>query len=168
MGWTAAITAGTSVIAARQASATGKFNQDIQNRNAKVAEQEAVAIEQKKELDLERFDKQFQQLKGETIVAIAKTGAEQSGSSLRILKFNAEEAEFEKNMIEYNAEIGKSKAYENANFARMSGQLARQEGKAAAIGYYGQAASALAPYGKSLLNSKATTTQDLTATEGSF
>ena len=92
MGWTAAITAGTSVIAARQASATGKFNQAIQNRNAQVAEQEAVAIEQKKELDLQRFDKQFQQLQGETIVAISKTGAAQSGSALRILRSNAEEA----------------------------------------------------------------------------
>lgn len=168
MGWTAAITAGTSVIAARQASATGKFNQAIQNRNAQVAEQEAVAIEQKKELDLQRFDKQFQQLQGETVVAISKTGAAQSGSALRILRSNAEEAEFEKNMIEYNAEIGKSRAYENANFARMSGQLARQQGRAAAIGYYGQAASALAPFGKSLLSSNSDKTQDLTATEGSF
>ena len=34
MGWTAAITAGTSIIAARQASATAKYNQAIQNRNA--------------------------------------------------------------------------------------------------------------------------------------
>ena len=37
MGWSAAITAGTSVLAARQASATGKYNQAIQNRNAQVA-----------------------------------------------------------------------------------------------------------------------------------
>ena len=32
---------GTSLIAARQASAIGKFNQAVQNRNAQVAEQEA-------------------------------------------------------------------------------------------------------------------------------
>ena len=71
-------------------------------------------------------------------------------------------------MMEYNAKIGQSRAYEEANFARMQGQIARQEGRAAAIGYYGQAASALAPYGKSLLSSQTSTATDLSSTEGSF
>jgi hypothetical protein len=168
MGWTAAITAGTSIIAGRQASATGKYNQAIQNRNALVAEQQAEAIEQKKELDLAKFDQQFAQLQGETKVSIAKTGAERSGTALRILRRNVEQAELEKDMIEYNAEIGKSQAFEKANFARMQGQLARQQGRAMAYQYYGQAASILAPYGKSLLSDTTQSTTDLTATEGSF
>ena len=37
------IAVGTSVLAATQASAIGKFNQAVQNRNAQVAEQEAVS-----------------------------------------------------------------------------------------------------------------------------
>ena len=41
-----------SVAAARQASAMGKYNQAVQNRNAKVLEQDAEAIEQKKEFDI--------------------------------------------------------------------------------------------------------------------
>ena len=41
------ITAGTSVLAAAQAGAVGKYNQAIQNRNALVAEQEAERIEKK-------------------------------------------------------------------------------------------------------------------------
>jgi hypothetical protein len=168
MGWTAAITAGTSVLAARQASATGKYNQAIQNRNAQVAEQEAEALQQKLELDLVRFDQQFQQLQGETNVALAKSGVERSGSALKILRSNAEQAELEKDMIEYNSKIGQARAFEQANFARMQGSLARQEGRAAAIGYYGQAASALAPYGRSLLSGQTKSMTDLTATEGSF
>lgn len=168
MGWTAAITAGTSIIAARQASATAKYNQAIQNRNARVMIQRAEAIEQKKQLDLTKFDQQFQQLQGETKVSIAKTGAERTGTALRILRNNVEQAELEKNMIDYNAEIGKSQAFEQANFARMKGQLAKQQGKAMAYQYYGKAVSALAPYGKSLLGGETQTMTDLTATEGSF
>ena len=168
MGWTAAIVAGTSIIAARQASATSKYNQAIQNRNAEVAEQESKIIEQKTQLDLAKFDQQFQQLQSETKVSVLKSGVELSGSALKILRSNAEQAEIEKDIIEYNSKIGEARKFEQANFARMQGQLARQQGRTTAIGYYGQAASALAPYGKSLLGGETQTMTDLTATEGSF
>ena len=156
MGWTAAltaVTAATSVAAARQASAAGKYNQAIQNRNAQVAEQEAQAIQQRTELDLARFDQQFQQLQSETKVSVLKSGAELSGTALKVLRSNAEQAEVEKDIIEYNSKVGQARAFEQANFARMQGQLARQQGRAMAYQYYGQAASAVAPYAKSLLTS---------------
>ena len=165
MGW---VTAVTSVAAAQQASATGKYNQAVQERNAVIAEQEAERIEQQKEFDIARFEDSFTRLQGETKTKIIKSGAELSGSGLRVMRYNAEQAEIEKNIIEYNSKIGQARAFEQANFARMQGSLARQQGRAAAIGYYGQAASALAPYGKSLLSSQTQTTTDLTATEGSF
>ena len=47
MSWVSAV---VSVAAARQASTIGKYNQAVQNRNAQVAEQEAQAIEQQKNL----------------------------------------------------------------------------------------------------------------------
>ena len=46
-GQAAAISVGTSLIGARQASANGKFNQDVFNRNATIKEQEVEAIEAK-------------------------------------------------------------------------------------------------------------------------
>ena len=64
-----------SVAAARQASAMGKYNQAVQNRNAKVLEQDAKAIEQKKEFDIARFDKEFVKLQGKTTTAILFSGA---------------------------------------------------------------------------------------------
>ena len=147
MSWVApvaaTVTAVTSVAAARQASAIGKYNQAIQNRNAQVAEQEAQAIEQQKNLDIQKFDKQFTKLQGETKTAILFSGAELSGSGLRILRQNAEEAEVEKDIIEYNAKIGQSRAFEQANFARMQGNLARQQAKQAELGYYAQAGTSL-------------------------
>jgi tetrahydromethanopterin S-methyltransferase subunit H len=131
------------IAAGRQASAIGKYNQAIQNRNAQVAEQEAQAIEQQKNLDIQKFDKQFVKLEGETKTAILKSGAELSGSGLRILRQNAEEAEVEKDIIEYNAKIGQSRAFEQANFARMQGNLARMQARQAEFGYYAKAGESL-------------------------
>jgi len=131
------------IAAAQQASAIGKYNQAIQNRNAQVAEQEAQAIEQQKELDIQRFDQQFAQLQGETKTKIVKSGAELSGSGLRILRQNAEQAEIEKDIIEYNAKIGQSRAFEQANFARMQGNLARMQARQAELGYYAKAGESL-------------------------
>ena len=143
MSW---VSAGISVAAARQASAAGKYNQAIQERNAQVAEQEAEAIEQQKNLDIAKFDQQFKQLQGQTKTAVLKSGAELSGSGLRILRSNAEQAEIEKDIINYNAKIGQTRAFEQANFARMQGQVARNQARSAELGYYAQA-------GESLLNS---------------
>jgi len=151
MGWVSAITAGqaaavsvgTSIIGARQASANGKFNQSVANRNALLKEQEAEAIEAKKELDLAKFDKQFQVLEGEVITRISTSGAELSGSGMRVMRYNAEQAELEKDMIAYNAEINKSRKFEEANFARIQGDIARQNARMTELSYYSKAGESL-------------------------
>ena len=147
MAWMAAaapyVAVGTSLIAGRQASAAGKYNQAVYNRNAQVAEQEAAQIEKQTEFDLARFDKQFAQLQGQTKTNILFSGAELSGSGLRILRQNAEEAELEKDIIDYNAKIGKARKFEEANFARMQGSIARQQAKSTALGYYATAGTSL-------------------------
>ena len=137
------VTAATSLVAARQASAAGEYNQSISNRNAIVAEQEAEIIRQRTEYEIAQFDRKFAALQGQTKTAVLKSGAELSGSGLRILRSNAREAEIEKDMIEYNSKIGQSRAYEQANFARMQGELARQQARTAEFGYYAQAGKSL-------------------------
>ena len=140
MGWVAPL---VSVAAAKQASATGKFNQSVQERNAVIAEQEAEQIEKQNEFDLARFDQKFTQLQGETTVKILKSGAELSGSGLRIKRYNAEQAEIEKDIITFNSKVAQSRKMEQANFARMNGQLARMEARQAELGYYAQAGQSL-------------------------
>ena len=140
MGWVAPL---ASVLAAKQASATGKYNQAVQERNAVIAEQEAGQIEKQKEFDLARFDQQFSQLQGETKTAILKSGAELSGSGLNIMRYNSEQAEIEKDIIDYNSKVAQSRKMEQANFARMQGQLARMEARQAELGYYAQAGQSL-------------------------
>ena len=95
MSWVSAV---VSVAAAQQASAAGKFNQAIQNRNAQIAEQEAQLIEKQSEFDLAQFDKKFARFQGETKTKILNSGVELSGSGLRILRANAEQAELEKDI----------------------------------------------------------------------
>jgi len=140
MGW---VTAVTSVAAAQQASATGKYNQAVQERNAVIAEQEAERIEQQEQFDIARFEDSFTRLQGETKTKIIKSGAELSSSGLRVMRYNAEQAEIEKNIIAYNAKVAQSQKLEQANFARISGNVARMEARQAELGYYFQAGQSL-------------------------
>ncbi len=131
------------VAAGRQANALGKYNQSVQDRNALVKEQEAEAIEKQKEFDIAKFDQQFTQLQGQTKTAVLKSGAELSGSGLRVLRYNAEQAEIQKSVIDYNSQVAESQKMEEANFARIQGVIARREGKIAQLGYYAKAGESL-------------------------
>ena len=135
--------AGTQLLAARQAGAVGKYNQAVQNRNALVYEQEKERLEGKLNFDLERFDDQFRQFQGKTTTAILTSGAELSGSGLRVLRSNAEQAVIEKNVMEYNTKVAAAQAEEKANFARVQGRLARMEATQAQIGYVAGAGTSL-------------------------
>nr|BAR32206.1 internal virion protein B-like protein [uncultured Mediterranean phage uvMED] len=137
------IAAAGSIAAAKQASAMGKYNQQVQERNAQIAEQEKEVLEKRLEFDLARFDQDVQKLQGETRVGILKSGVVLSGTGLNILRYNAEQAEKEKNVMKYNSQVAQSQAIEKANFARIQGSLARQRGRAAATAYYLKAGTSL-------------------------
>jgi hypothetical protein len=147
------IAVGMGVMQAQQQNAAGKYNQSIQNRNAQLADQEAQQIEKQKEFDLQRFDQNIQQLEGQTITRIAKTGADFSGTGLRILRNNAEQAEVEKNVITYNSKVAAAQRREAGNMFRIQGQFARQAGRTAAISTLVSAGTTFAgsSAGKSLL-----------------
>mgnify|MGYP003643224139 FL=1 len=131
------------IAAAGQQSALGKYNQQVANRNALVKEQEAEAIKKQTEFDIAKFDQQFEQLTGTTKVATLKSGVELSGSALNILRYNAEQAEVQKDVMDYNSKVAQSQKMEEANFARIQGVIARREGKIAALGSYARAGESL-------------------------
>jgi hypothetical protein len=142
---TAALVAvgGLGVAQYQQQGAAGKYNQAVQNRNAQIAEQEAAQMEKQLEFDIARFDQRFQQLQGQTTTRIAKTGADLSGTGLRVLRANVEQSEIEKNIMEYNSKIGQAKKFEEANFFRIQGQVARQQARSAQIGTLMQTGTSL-------------------------
>lgn len=112
----------------------GKFNQSVNERNARVLESQADQIKQKAEFDVAQFNKKFNQIEGETKVALAKSGVEMgSGSAYNIELSNAFEAELQRQLIEYNANVAAANKIEQANFARISGQMARNEAKLAQL-----------------------------------
>ena len=56
---------------------------------------------------------------------------------------NAREKYMQENIMRYNSNVAQSKKIEEANFARMKGQVARNEARAAQLGYYAQAGQSL-------------------------
>ena len=122
----------------------GKYNQSVNERNAKVLEGQAEQLEAKGEFDIAQFEKSFKKIEGETTVALAKSGVQVgSGSSYYIELSNAIEAELQKNLIEYNAKVASANKMEEANFARISGQIARNNARLAQIGTIAQTGSSL-------------------------
>ena len=134
MSWQAAVVGAVGVAQYQQQGAIGKYNQSVANRNAKVKEQEAQILDDKLNLELSQFDKKFKQLQGSQVVNTLKSGAEFSGTARRIQLSNLYEAEVEKDIARYNAEIGKARKFEEANFARISGEVARQQARLAQLG----------------------------------
>ena len=137
------ISAALTVAQVAQQGAAGRFNQAVQNRNAQIAEQESAQMQKQLDFDLARFDQQFAQTQGKTTVSILKSGTALEGSGLRLLRANAEQAELQKNIMEYNSKVGQAKKLEEANFYRIQGQIARQQSRIAQIGTLSQAGLSL-------------------------
>ena len=132
-----------SLVAAKQATEIGKFNQSVANRNALIAKQESDQISKLKTYNINKFNQSFENLQSTTKVRLLKSGVELSGTALKILQSNVEQAELQRGIIEYNANVAASKKLEEANFAFISGQIARRRGDLAAIGYASQAGTSL-------------------------
>ena len=128
------IVGGIGAVQIAQQGAIGKYNQAVANRNALVKEQEAQILDDKLNLELAQFDKSFRKLQGTQVVNTLKSGATFSGTARNIALSNLYEAENEKNIARYNTEIGKSRKFEEANFARIQGDIARQRARLAQLG----------------------------------
>jgi len=134
MGWQAAVVGALGVAQYQQQGAIGKYNQSVNNRNALVLEGQADQIKAKAEFDIAQFEKNFTKIEGQTKVALAKSGVViDSGSAYNIQLSNAYEAELQKQLIEYNSKVAVANKMEEANFARIKGQMARQQSKLAQI-----------------------------------
>ena len=128
----------------KQQGAIGEFNKSVNERNAKVLEGQAEQIEKKAEFDIAQFEKNFRKIEGETTVALAKSGVQVgTGSSYYIELSNAIEAELQKNLIEYNSKVAAANKMEEANFARISGTIARNEARLAQISTVAQTGTSL-------------------------
>jgi len=144
MGLPNAFVVGTSLMQYQAQGAIGKYNQAANNRAAEVLDGQATQIEQKAEFDIAQFNKTYQKVKGETTVALAKSGVQiGSGSAYNIALSNALEKRLQENLIRYNSQVAASNKREEASFARIKGSIARQESKLAQIGTIASAGTTL-------------------------
>ena len=146
MGWQAAVVGAIGAATYKQQGTIGKFNEAVNNRNAKVLEAQAEQIDKKTEFDIARFDKSYQKLVGETEVAFAKSGVVSgTGTAYRIAAQNAREKYLQENIMRYNSQVAQQQKIEQANFARINAQMAREQAKLAQY-------QTIASTGTSLLN----------------
>ncbi len=164
MGWQAAVVGAIGAATVSQQGKIGKFNEAVSERNAQVAEAEAAQIEKKTEFDIARFNNSYEKLKGQVEVNLSKSGVVSgTGTAYRIAAANAREKYMQENIMRYNSKVAQSKKIEEANFARISGQMARQQARLAQIQTIGST-------GTSLLNMSnfGTKTVDQGVTPGEF
>ena len=128
------VVAGTSIMQYQQQGAIGKYNQAVNNRAATVLDNQATQIEQKAEFDIAQFNKTYQKVKGETTVALAKSGVQVgTGSAYNVALSNALEKRLQENLIRYNSQVAAANKREEASFARIRGVMARQSARLAQI-----------------------------------
>ena len=134
MGAANIFTLGMGVMQYKQQGTLGKFNQAANERTGQVLDNQAIQLEQKAEFDVAQFGKTYEKVKGETNVALAKSGVQVgTGSAYNIALSNALEKKLQENLIYYNSKIAANNKREEANFARIKGQIARQESKLAQL-----------------------------------
>ena len=135
MSWQMAVVGAIGAAQFQQQGAIGKYNQAANNRAATVLDNQATQIEQKAEFDIAQFNKTYQKVKGETTVALAKSGVQVgTGSAYNITLSNALEKKLQENLIIYNSKIASANKREEANFARIKGSIVRQESRLAQLG----------------------------------
>ena len=90
----------------KQQGTLGKYNQEANERTGKVLDNQAIQIEQKAEFDIAQFGKTYEKVKGETRVALAKSGVQVgTGSAYNIALANAFEKQLQEQLISYNSKM---------------------------------------------------------------
>lgn len=105
MATTALLIAGT-VISAISSIQQGAYQRKVANYNAKVLENEKVALQQKAELDVEKHRETVRRLKGSQRVATAASGIDFSGSPVDVLFDTEKRSLLDEKIIKYNAQQG--------------------------------------------------------------
>ena len=153
MGFANAFVVGTSLMQYQQQGTLGKYNQKSFNRSADVLEGQATQIEQKAEFDVAQFNKTYQKVKGEMNVGLAKSGVQiGTDSAYNIALSNLFEKRLQENLIRYSSQVAAANKREEASFARIKGNIARQEARLAQIGTIASATTTLLKFNSGSTN----------------
>jgi len=137
-----AATAGSALLGAsaqynagKQAEATAQFNAAQMNRDAQLAEQDALRVQEVAEFDLNRFRRSIRTLQSDVRHGYAKSGVDISeGTPLDILEENYKMAKDDEYLIQYDADVRKAALHNQAEGARFQAKAEIQMGKYAKLG----------------------------------
>lgn len=130
--------------AGQQEQAAYNFSADINERNAKAADQEAAQLVFTEEQNIVEFREQISDLQDAQSQAFRYNGwIAEEGTPLKIALASAQEADEEVATRRYNAKVGAQATREQGVEQRLQGQLNRMYGKAAATRGKARAASSL-------------------------
>ena len=138
------------IFAGKSQNAAMQYNAKIEERNAKIKDQEAKQIMSiHNEYSVPKFDKTVEQIQGKTRVAYLSSGATQSGTVLDALYEQELELQTDKDIMQFNAENARDTKENEAIQLRADADLSRWRGKVAKKASYYAA-------GQSLLSTAAT------------
>ena len=137
-----AATAGSALLGAsaqynagKQAEATAQFNAAQMDRDAQLAEQDALRVQEVAEFDLNRFRRSIRTLQSDVRHGYAKSGVDISeGTPLDILEENYKMAKDDEYLIQYDADVRKAALHNQAEGARFQAKAEIQMGKYAKLG----------------------------------
>ena len=133
-----------NMASAKASKRIGAANAQLAERDAQVAENNKIALQQKLELDLDRADDTFAELQSQTGTAYRYSGVDPTeGTPLQVMIDNVREFAFDKEVAKYNTKIAQDEQTEIAAFSRMKGDIARLTGDAQANQYKSKAFGSL-------------------------
>jgi len=107
---------------------------------AKLLEQKAGIIDQKKAIEAQQYDRMSRQFAGKLRARAAASGLEMSGSPAAVLIDSLAQIEFDKQLGQYNLEVDKIYNLNSANMYKAQGKMAVSQG-------YSKAFSTIMLYG---------------------
>ena len=132
------------IFAGKSQNAAMQYQAKIDERNAKIKDQEAKQIMSiHNEYTVPKFDKTIEQIQGKTRVAYLSSGATQSGTVLEALYDQELELQTDRDIMTYNAENARDTAENQAIQMRADADLSRWRGKVAKKASYYAAGQSL-------------------------
>ena len=123
-----------TAISAYGAYQQGKMQRDLNEYNAKIAENNKVLADQQYAIDHKEHQKRYRRLLGNQRVSYAKAGVTMEGSVIDVIEDTAIASNWEIQKMKYNRDVRKAGYTASATRSRFVGQSAYWAGKMNAAG----------------------------------
>jgi len=128
MGVLGALTAVSGIVSAASSIAGGIAEKNAAERNAQIYEAQAANIQSQKNIVAGQYRTKQTQLKGEAVANAARAGVKVSGSVAQSISQSITELQIEQSYEQYNLDVKRQQALDEAQFQRFKGRQALMSG----------------------------------------